>query len=222
MKTPIFISSSSQHLPSWKEAFPGSSFFCGLPPRFDNFDESLIFVDYSNLQNDEKHAWLESCVATGRKVFVLSRTPNLIEAIEVIKAGAVGYGHTLSAPSRMREMMLVVSHGGLWVGNKLLKRVMAALSQKPWPNTEQKKTGVERYAGILSQREITVGQWVAQGATNAEISAAINIKERTVKAHITSIFSKLNVRNRVELALLLNNIQVSRPSIQNSSNRPAL
>ncbi|WP_075186172.1 response regulator transcription factor [Teredinibacter haidensis] len=215
MKAPLFVSSAPQLLPNWKEAFSGSSFVCGLPTRFDAFDDALIFVDYMNLKSDEKRSWLERCLATGRKVFVLSPTPNLHEAIDVIKAGAVGYGHTLSAPSRLQEMVLVVNHGGLWVGNKLLKRVMAGLGQSSQQKNDPKKQGVERFKGILSQREIAVGQLVAHGATNAEISTALNIKERTVKAHISSIFSKLDVRNRVELALRLNNIKISRPSILN-------
>ncbi|SMF62273.1 DNA-binding response regulator, NarL/FixJ family, contains REC and HTH domains [Alteromonadaceae bacterium Bs31] len=223
MKTPIFISSAPHILPNWKQAFPHAVFYCGLPRQFDDFDDSLIFVDYMNLRSDDKRQWLDACLATGRKVFVLSPTPNLHEAIDVIKDGAIGYGHTLSAATLMQEMVLVVSHGGLWIGNKLLKRVMAALNQKgPSSQQKQNKGGVERFGGILSQREVAVGKLVATGATNAEISSALDIKERTVKSHITSLFDKLEVRNRVELSLLLNNIEISRPNSDIPSKLPAL
>lgn len=209
MKTPIFISSAPNILPNWKQAFPEATFYCGLPPKFDEFDDSLIFLDYMNLSSDDKKHWLDTCLVTERKVFVVSLTPNLHEAIAVIKCGAVGYGHTLSAPKLMREMALVVSHGGLWIGNKLLKRVMAALNQTSRQAPQPKPPGL-RYQGILSERELVVGRLVASGATNMEISVALGIKERTVKAHITSLFDKLQVRNRVELSLVLNDIQIPR------------
>ena len=49
---------------------------------------------------------------------------------------------------------------------------------------------------------------VAKGATNKEIAATLGITERTVKSHLTLIFDKTGVRDRVQLALLLNNIQI--------------
>lgn len=209
MKSPTFISSAPNILPNWKQAFPEATFYCGLPTKFDEFDDSLIFLDYMNLSTDDKKHWLDTCLVTERQVFVVSLTPNLHEAIAVIKHGAVGYGHTLSAPRLMQEMVLVVSHGGLWIGNKLLKRVMAALNQTGRQAPQPKKPDT-RYQGILSERELAVGRLVAAGATNLEIAAALGIKERTVKAHITSLFGKLQVRNRVELSLVLNDIQVPR------------
>ena len=51
-----------------------------------------------------------------------------------------------------------------------------------------------------------VADQVAHGATNREIAQSLEITERTVKAHLSSIFRKLEVRDRVQLALAMNNI----------------
>ena len=228
MKTPLFITSSLNMLPNWVEAFPDATHSTGIPKAFDRFDEAVIFLDYMNLSDDKKHDWLTKCVATGRRVFVLNSIPSESEALNAIRSGAVGYGHTLAVAGRLREMALVVNHGGLWVGNKLMKRVMMALGQpihqqNHSQNDNVKPTDLVRtLSSELTQRELAVANLVARGQTNAEISVALDIKERTVKAHITSAFEKLNVRNRVELALLLHNIQLSPQSIGNQSNRPAL
>lgn len=211
--------------PNWGEAFPDACLSVGCPDRFDSFDTSLIFLDYMSLDREGKVVWLEKALETKRGVIVLSPTPDDNEAISVIKSGAVGYGHTYSAASRLREMSLVVNHGGLWVGSNLMKRVMNAMQNamvQPGARSEKIGVGVERFSKILSERELSVARCVARGSTNFEISDLLDIKERTVKAHITSIFYKLKVRNRVELALLLNNVQVPEPPMDNPSKRHAL
>jgi NarL family two-component system response regulator YdfI len=50
----------------------------------------------------------------------------------------------------------------------------------------------------LSERENQVMALLAQGASNKEISLRLHISERTVKAHVTSIFNKLGVNSRAE------------------------
>ena len=55
----------------------------------------------------------------------------------------------------------------------------------------------------LTKRERQVAQAVADGLSNREIALRLNISERTVKARLTSVFQKLDVRDRVQLALLL-------------------
>jgi len=224
MKTPLFVTSSTNMLPNWREAFPDSTHIVGVPTKFDSFDSSIIFVDYMNLSAEKKTLWLAKCLATQRRVVVLSPTPEEKEAITVIKAGAVGYGHTLSAAPRLREMVLVVGHGGLWMGSKLMKHLLAALTQVNSLSFQGSASPVRKkdIGATLTDREKAVARHVARGATNSEISLALGVKERTVKAHITSIFDKLNARNRVELALLLNDVQIPEDPIENQSKRHAL
>jgi len=50
----------------------------------------------------------------------------------------------------------------------------------------------------LSEREIEVLGLLAQGLANKQIAAALGISEHTVKFHVSSIYTKLNVTNRAE------------------------
>ena len=54
----------------------------------------------------------------------------------------------------------------------------------------------------LTKRERQIVARVARGRTNREIAHELNIGEQTVKNHLSGIFEKLQVRNRLELALL--------------------
>ena len=54
----------------------------------------------------------------------------------------------------------------------------------------------------LTKRERQIVARVARGRTNREIAQELNIGEQTVKNHLSGIFEKMQVRNRLELALL--------------------
>ncbi|WP_370458980.1 response regulator transcription factor [Aggregicoccus sp. 17bor-14] len=63
----------------------------------------------------------------------------------------------------------------------------------------------------LTPREREVLGYVAAGADNLKIAAYLDITERTVKAHITSIYRKLGAENRTQMAMLACRLGVSRP-----------
>jgi two-component system NarL family response regulator len=54
----------------------------------------------------------------------------------------------------------------------------------------------------LTARELEVLQWIAEGHSNREVSAELNISEGTVRAHVNNILSKLDVSDRTQAAML--------------------
>ena len=68
------------------------------------------------------------------------------------------------------------------------------------------RVGIETDLGVLTARERMVAERVAIGASNREIAEALEISERTVKSHLSSIFEKLAIRDRVQLALAVNRV----------------
>jgi len=63
-------------------------------------------------------------------------------------------------------------------------------------------------ADCLSEREVQVARLIANGASNKEIADRLVITERTVKAHLTAIFEKLGVRDRLQLSLRVNGVRI--------------
>ena len=64
----------------------------------------------------------------------------------------------------------------------------------------------------LSARERQVLAWVAAGADNGDIAVSLQITERTVKAHVSSLYRKLRQENRTQLALLARHLGIRPPS----------
>ena len=64
----------------------------------------------------------------------------------------------------------------------------------------------------LSARERQVLSWVSSGADNGDIAQSLQITERTVKAHVSSLYRKLRQDNRTQLALLARQLGIRPPS----------
>jgi NarL family two-component system response regulator LiaR len=108
----------------------------------------------------------------------------------LLDAGAAGYllksarGHDLAGAIRAIKSGESVLHPKIIA--KLLKRAMVAPVEEHRPSA------------ILSERELEILQFVALGMSNKEIADKLFLSERTIKAHLTNIFNKLNVASRSE------------------------
>jgi len=67
------------------------------------------------------------------------------------------------------------------------------------PTTAKKTTNLDN----LTSKEMSILELIAKGYSNAKITGELNIAEVTVKKHISSLFKKLNVNDRLSLALIL-------------------
>ena len=111
--------------------------------------------------------------------------------VGAVKAGAKGYLLKGAASQDLFEAIRTVSAGGSLlqpvVASKLIEHVSGEHEQK----------GLEGVAELTS-RERQVLEQLALGKTNKEIASELVITERTVKFHVSSIFSKLGAGNRTE------------------------
>jgi two-component system nitrate/nitrite response regulator NarL len=145
-------------------------------------------------------AELRKAVPSGR-FFLLSNQPNEEEGLAFLKAGIAGYGNTYISPGRIAEAVRIIAGGGVWLGQQVIQRLIletaARAKEQAAPDDAQKLAG-------LTKMERKVAALVAQGETNLEIAADLKITERTVKAHLTSVYEKTKTGNRLSLALLIN------------------
>jgi len=136
------------------------------------------------------------------KFFLLSDQPNEEEGIAFLKLGIVGYGNTYISQVRLVEAVRVISGGAVWLGQKVIQQLIIDSYSKA---KEQVAPGSgKKLAGGLTPAEHKVAELVAQGQSNLEIAYNLKITERTVKAHLTSIYEKTKTGSRLSLALLIN------------------
>ncbi len=189
----IFITSPEVHSDRWLSAFPDASMLSAEDfSAADVDDQCLVWL----LLVGDWLACLEHLTKAGARVVAMTLNENDSEARSAITKGASGYIHALSAPEMLIEVEQVITHGGLWLGPKLLHQLIVG------PPSEKPETSARTI--LLTGRERAVAIAVASGKSNKEVARELNITDRTVKAHLSACFDKLKVRDRMHLSLVMN------------------
>lgn len=200
MKRHAFLTTRPQPIPRWLQAFPDAQILRGA----DAGPDTLAGVGMIWLHAAHEDTNVAEIVQKLRRiapqipVVVLSNMPDDEQGLAALAAGASGYCSALTLPAILRQVAGVVEHGGLWIGPTLMRRLMQGLARTQAAN--------EPSLGSLSQRERQVAAAVARGSSNKEIARVMGVTERTIKAHLSAIFEKLGVRDRIQLALVVNGV----------------
>lgn len=195
----LFISSPDIHSPRWLEAFPLALVMSAESELPANLQDSLIWV---MLGNEYDFAYVSKWVAAGARVIALTALEDSAQAKQALEAGAHGYLHYLAAASVLQQVGQVVEVGGLWLGVDLMRQLVFSTAKIINP-ISRNSTVQKNHLDLLSAREQDVAKAVAAGKSNKEVAKELNITERTVKAHLSAVFEKLQVRDRLHLVLVL-------------------
>lgn len=195
-----FVTVDGELKSRWTQAFTDAR----VLPRnaFDTLASKTDLVWVSTAVED----WLgvvRALADRGMGVIALSYQPHDREALAALDAGARGYIHTLAAAPVLTQVAVVVSHRGVWVGEELMAKVIGGSFTALTQHLGALQVEESAQLAPLTQRERLVALAVARGATNKEVARELEITERTVKAHLSAIFKKLAVRDRLQLILKL-------------------
>jgi two-component system, NarL family, nitrate/nitrite response regulator NarL len=197
----VFLSARGDLLPRWLEAFPAA-----IGARIGERAETDVVPSaaWVRLADEPVAATMEKVrrqVGAAVPCIVLADHPNDEEALVAFAAAARGYCNTHAAPELLSRIADVVAQGGLWIGESLMQRLLRATSHLPSPPLSPANLP---WDSGLTARERQVALAVAAGAANKEIARQFDITERTVKAHVSALLGKLGVRDRLQLALVVN------------------
>lgn len=199
----LFISPLNIQSPRWLLAFPSAKTLgttCELPTDLRG---SLVWV---MLGDEFDFNQIAQWIAAGARVVVLTAVEDPLQAKQALEVGAHGYLHYLAAVPVLLQAKQVVEVGGLWLGVELMRQLVFATANV-LNSVSLQSTREKNHLDLLSAREQDVAKAVAAGKSNKEVARELAITERTVKAHLSAVFEKLAVRDRLHLVLVLSGKQ---------------
>jgi DNA-binding NarL/FixJ family response regulator len=161
-----------------------------------NVDIALVDVrmpdsDGLDLLHDMKARW------AAVPVIMLTSFDHAHYVRRALAEGAAGYMLKDATPEDLEQAIKVALSGG---GNVLSPRVIQNLFDAMDSGSDMGETH-HRPTSSLTQRETDILSLLAEGKSNRDISRALYLSEKTVKAHLAAIFRKLGVSNRTQAAM---------------------
>ena len=128
---------------------------------------------------------------------------------QVVESGVMGMVFKSQAPETLIKAIEKVHSGEVWLERSLIANVLSRLSR----NMKQQVNSHEsNYMEDLSDREKQIVRLIGQGYKNKKISQQLCISETTVRHHLTSIYSKLGVSDRLELLVFAHRYGLVKPA----------
>jgi DNA-binding NarL/FixJ family response regulator len=134
------------------------------------------------------------------KVAVLTTFHADEEVLAALRAGASGFFVKDTPPADIINGIRVVASGDAIISPSVTRTLLAHFADDAG---SRRREEAARRLEALSDREREVATAVAAGQANAEIARSLFMSEATVKAHVSRLFTKLGVTNRVQVAIVV-------------------
>ena len=181
----------------------------GIATRIGQTNPLLLMLDPS-LFNDILQATVSETVnhAPQTRVVILEDDKNKpVDQLALFKSGVHGFlSHTIPAPLMLKAAH-AVCNGEIWVPRQLIAKLIGELARDSSRGTHTLSFAGNTSIEHLTPREMQVAEMVHRGGNNKSIARTLDISERTVKAHLSAIFRKLDIENRLHLALFFNELK---------------
>lgn len=129
-------------------------------------------------------------------VLVLTAYDDDQYVIALVQAGAAGYLLKTVKQDQLVDAIRSVHNGESVLDPKIARKVIQKLA-----GGDQSGPGLSQPSESLSERELEVLRFAAQGLSNKEIAAQLSLSERTIQTHLSHIFGKVSVASRTEAVI---------------------
>jgi len=128
----------------------------------------------------------------GSRVLILTTFERDDYVFEALRAGASGFLLKNSPPEELVHAVRVVAGGDALLAPAVTRRVIEEYAQSSPPSQDDPRLD------LLTEREREVLRLLAAGKSNAELAAALEVGEGTIKTHVSHVLGKLGLRDRVQ------------------------
>jgi DNA-binding NarL/FixJ family response regulator len=144
-------------------------------------------------------------------VLMLTTFDDDVHVVEALNHGAAGYMLKDIPPEELIVSLRAVHSGSIiispQVANKVLRNREGDASPDEGTETRTTPSGESSFLRFLSKREIEILRLIGEGADNVRIAKKLSIAEQTVKNHVSVIYSKLHVHNRMQAMKIANSLK---------------
>ena len=140
------------------------------------------------------------------QVIVLTTFQADEQVMSALRAGASGFLVKDTPPAEIINAVRVVASGDAIISPSVTRTLLSHFGDAQ--AADRRRAAAQRLGG-LTAREREVAAVIGSGASNAEVAAALFMSEATVKAHVSRLLTKLDVTNRVQIAIVVHDAEAS-------------
>jgi len=157
----------------------------------------IILFDYSiDISDAEELLAYTQSKKIGTNIMVLNSHPLFSEGFRLLRKDAKAFMNAYAKPENLNQAIEAVLNGNVWLYPEFIQ---AMIKQSIFSQIEESNIMKE-----LSPRQREIAEMVAMGMSNKEIAKLADITEQTVKTHLKTIYEKVDVHTRLELAIMIN------------------
>lgn len=165
----------------------------------------ILLLDLALFDLHGKNSFVElQKMSPSTRIILLTKTPTETEGTSMLEAGAKGYCSVEMDPVLLAKAVKMVQKGEVWVGRKVISHLLDTLVSLTEQQRNRSLPKEDPLLDGLTPREKEIVEQIGGGSSNKEIAQQLRVSEKTVKAHLTSIFRKMGVSDRLHLALYVN------------------
>ncbi len=210
MKNNLIIASlHKDRVATWKQKLNGFIEVSVITDRLDilwddveRIEPEIALIDVDLLELDSRNGLARlTRLSIRTKVIALGSAISEDMEWELLKAGVRGCCRHEVSSDLLKQVVLAVRQGELWIRRSITSRLIDELEK--WVLQSKVHQTSHELLKKLTQREYDIAVHVGNGKSNKHIAQSCEITERTVKAHLSEVFHKLGVTDRLNLALII-------------------
>ena len=166
----------------------------------DAYRPDVVLMDIRMRRMDGLAATQALCErADAPQIIVLTTFDADDHVLRALRSGASGFLLKDTPPADIVQAIRLVAAGEAMLSPAVTRRLIGHVADT---GLSARRTHARDLLDRLTEREREVAEAIGRGASNAEIAEELFMSVATVKAHVTRLLSKLEVSNRVQIALL--------------------
>ena len=175
----------------------------------DNIGTTLL-LDLSLFNDDVYHPTIKTIFKKGveQRIIVVTNEQDPAKLYTLLEQGARGFCQSTISDELLMKAIKVVDEGEIWIGRNIVGYL---LIKQIYGRARKRDEALDQTLNnsTLTPRESEIANCIAQGKCNKIIARDLDISLSTVKMHLCHIFTKLQITDRIHLALIYTEIKLN-------------